>query len=205
MTIIYKYTNRVNGKVYVGKTDFSFRVRHNDHICRARLGRRTPWYSAIRKYGIESFDHEILVEVDSEFGNLVEMIFIAGCKANDRRFGYNSTDGGEGALGNKLSEETIARLRVIQQNRPFKRLSPEHRANIGKTLIGNGRAAGAVRSQKFRDNLSHIQQGKKMSAEATLKRLISRYGPDYKPKGYAGRWARKKLRREQRAAAAGSG
>jgi group I intron endonuclease len=143
MTIIYKYTNRVNGKVYVGKTDNELKVRHWDHCVRARLGKRTRFYNAVRKYGMEAFALDVIVEV-SELGNFVEILFIEALRAKSRLYGYNSTDGGEGGLGRRLSESAKANLRVIAKTRPKRRYSAEYRRFLSLKMMGNKIACKAA-------------------------------------------------------------
>lgn len=59
MTIIYKYTNRTNGKVYVGKTIHP-EYRKRRHRYDALVGIETAFARAIRKHGIEALQYEIL-------------------------------------------------------------------------------------------------------------------------------------------------
>ena len=61
MSFIYKITNQINGKSYIGKTNLpSIQERFKEHISdskRARMEKR-PLYSAMNKYGIENFKIE---------------------------------------------------------------------------------------------------------------------------------------------------
>lgn len=182
MTIVYKYTCIVTDKVYVGKTDKDLRKRHIDHCSRARIGKKTPFYNAIRKYGADAFNLEVLSEVESEFGNFIEILFITALKANDRQYGYNVSDGGEGALGVRLSAKTIANLKLIAKTRPRRKYTKEHRIALSEKMLGNQFAVGAVRSDEFKRNAREKHLGQKASPEAVLKRLKSRYGSDYTPK-----------------------
>ena len=57
MAYIYKITNDINGKIYIGKTYNSIEKRFKEH-CKDRLKRKCeqrPLYSAMNKYGIEHF------------------------------------------------------------------------------------------------------------------------------------------------------
>ena len=63
---IYKITNKVNGKAYVGKTTDTVQVRWKEHLKdfkRKRCANR-PLYRAIRKYGIDAFNVETIEEAD---------------------------------------------------------------------------------------------------------------------------------------------
>lgn len=110
MFTIYKVTNRINGKAYIG-FDSNWPSRKAVHICEAvtRKNKKYPLYRAMRKYGIENFDWEILYQnEDREYTlNVMENKFIV---EHNTHFldghGYNMTYGGEGAFGWIPSEET---------------------------------------------------------------------------------------------------
>lgn len=60
MSYIYKITNMINGKSYIGKTNLSIEKRFKEH-CRDSKKERCenrPLYSAMNKYGIENFTVE---------------------------------------------------------------------------------------------------------------------------------------------------
>ena len=64
MAFIYKITNKVNGKIYIGKTEKSIELRFKEH-CREFTKARSkdrPLYRAFNKYGVENFSIE-LVEI----------------------------------------------------------------------------------------------------------------------------------------------
>lgn len=63
MFSIYKITNKVNGKIYIGYTEKSIEERFAQHCGDARSARPTrPLISAIKKYGPDSFTIEALYE-----------------------------------------------------------------------------------------------------------------------------------------------
>ena len=61
---IYCFTNKVNNKKYIGSTIVAPRIRYNQHLYNAtHEGTHQynyPLYQAIRKYGIENFDFEVI-------------------------------------------------------------------------------------------------------------------------------------------------
>lgn len=59
---VYKITNNINGKFYIGGTSESFRGRWNSHKSDCRKGKHHNPYlmASIRKYGVENFTFEIL-------------------------------------------------------------------------------------------------------------------------------------------------
>jgi predicted GIY-YIG superfamily endonuclease len=97
MPYIYKITNTLNGKMYIGKTSSTIESRWKEHredaTCRSKEHR--PLYSAIQKYGIDNFIIEQVEEVpNDEIACERETFWIEyyGSFKN----GYNATKGGDG-------------------------------------------------------------------------------------------------------------
>lgn len=101
--IIYKITNKVNNKVYIGQTRYTLEFRWRQHQHKKD---NTHFHNAIRKYGPENFSVEVLEECDYEDLNSKEIFYIA--KYNSFAEGYNLTLGGDGnrrlLLDNKYDE-----------------------------------------------------------------------------------------------------
>lgn len=62
---IYKITNKVNGKIYIGQTSSSLEIRWRGHKDRSKTKCNYPLYRSIRKYGIENFHIELLQSCNS--------------------------------------------------------------------------------------------------------------------------------------------
>lgn len=96
MPYIYKITNLINGKQYVGKTLKTIEQRWQEHIQdsgKEKIQKR-PLYSAIKKYGIENFIIEEIEKVDVDNINEREKYWIKFL--NTFKNGYNATIGGDG-------------------------------------------------------------------------------------------------------------
>lgn len=94
MAYIYKITNDINGKIYIGATEFSIEKRFEEHrreSFRASKIHR-PLYEAIKKYGIEHFHVEQIEETDSPKTREQYWIEYYGSFTD----GYNATMGGAG-------------------------------------------------------------------------------------------------------------
>lgn len=121
MTYIYKFTNKINNHCYIGQTN-NLQKRYNGHKSEAfnekASGYWLPFHCAIRKYGIENFDYEVLEEIaDGESQNFInerEQYFIAYYHSLKNENGYNVTVGGEGCPKPPLSyEEKLERSRLF--------------------------------------------------------------------------------------------
>ena len=93
---IYKITNRINDKVYIGKTLQSIHVRFKEHCKDAFRNRneKRPLYAAMRKYGIENFEIKLIEEVSIDKLSEREIYWIE--HFNSYYNGYNATKGGDG-------------------------------------------------------------------------------------------------------------
>lgn len=92
MTGIYKITNRMNGKCYIGQS-VDIKKRWVQHI--GNTGRDSnPMYLDFKKFGIDNFDFEVLEECKREELNAKEIYYIKFF--DSYRNGYNLTTGGQG-------------------------------------------------------------------------------------------------------------
>lgn len=94
MAYIYQITNDINGKIYIGKTEFSIEKRFKEHCQDAFKDRneKRPLYAAMRKHGIEHFHIELIEETNDPEEREIYWI------EQKRSFknGYNATTGGDG-------------------------------------------------------------------------------------------------------------
>ena len=92
MMIIYKTTNLVNGKIYVGKHN-----KDNDNY----LGSGKILKQAIKKYGKKNVKRETLENVTEENWIEREIFHIEDNDARNFEVGYNLSEGGKGAGSDK--------------------------------------------------------------------------------------------------------
>lgn len=118
--VIYKITNLIDGKNYVGQT-----INFNQRIGQHKRGKQFI-DKAIQKYGWKNFTVEIVEERTSlEQLNKREIFWIAAFNSKVPN-GYNLTDGGEGIFG--CSDETRAKLAAASTGHE---VSEESRRKIG--------------------------------------------------------------------------
>ena len=94
MAYIYQIKNKINGKVYIGKTLDLPEYRWKEHIHDySREGYRDrPLYRAMNKYGTQHFSIVCLEETDSPEEREIFWIEQKG----SFKYGYNATRGGDG-------------------------------------------------------------------------------------------------------------
>lgn len=107
--VVYKYTNSVDGKVYVGQTTSALTKRHIQHKCASK--RNTGYfYKAVRKHGWDNFIGPIQIDEAENQAELdeKEIHWISQLKSHvSTENGYNLTEGG---WGGKLSEKTRRKI-----------------------------------------------------------------------------------------------
>lgn len=131
--IIYKVTNIVNGKIYIGQTVDSLHNRKIKHFSLANRKKPSNYFhKALKKYGESSFTWEIIEYCDSK-KELDDMEFHYIKQYDSFRNGYNMTFGGEGTVGRKHSK--AARLKM-SKSRKGVLASEETKAKLSKMRKG---------------------------------------------------------------------
>jgi len=104
---IYKITNLINNKIYIGKTEDRFIERFWQHIWSLdkKIHYNKHLENAWQKYGSDNFRFEVVhIQNENEDINELEKKYIV--KYDTFENGYNKTYGGEGQIGHKMRETT---------------------------------------------------------------------------------------------------
>lgn len=167
MAIIYKATNKINGKSYIGY-DSNWPNRKRVHKTRAYNNHYTQQYfhKAIRKYGWKNFEWEILLE-DATLEDEIRLISEYGTFGKN---GYNLTVGGEGTFGYKHTKN--AKNKMSSHERDY--------------LLGNTHKKGKRDSIDTRERKSKARVGRKNpNFDITRKMILTDpKGEIYKPDVY---------------------
>jgi len=142
---VYQLKNKINNKIYIGESKDPYKrlIRHKSN---ANCNKGYIIHSAIRKYGIESFDFSILFSYKTEEDALnKEKELIKELKSNQKEFGYNITEGGYGSFHGPLSEE--------------------HKRKISISLTGK------IQSKETRQKLSEARLGVELGPQTLEHRL----------------------------------
>ncbi len=111
--IIYKITNLINGKIYIGKTYRDVNVRWMEH-CK-KTSHCSLLTRAIQKYKKENFKIEVIFETKNAYLlNRKEVYFIKLYNTINPEKGYNLRTGGEGG---KHTSEYKKRMSEKQKGR----------------------------------------------------------------------------------------
>jgi group I intron endonuclease len=129
MGYVYKITNLVNGKVYIGQTVRKPETRWSEHLKGHKNGSRLL-KSAIEKYGFESFSFEVFDELkDRCHLDLMESFLIKQFDSVSPK-GYNLTSGGESPRWSEESRKLVSEIHTGSKR------SIETRAKMSESKMG---------------------------------------------------------------------
>lgn len=160
--IVYKATNEINGKSYVGQTK-NLEQRKQQHL---KTG--TYFHNALKKYGFDNFKWEVIENCNSK-NELNEMEFHYIKQYNTFvPCGYNLTSGGEGILEYKHTNEI--KEKISKNSSKYwlgKKLSENHKRKMSKSH--RGKKLSTQHKQKISKSNVKYWLGKKKSRETKEK------------------------------------
>lgn len=175
--IVYAHT-LYDGRKYIGIT--SQKPQRRWRSGEGYKSENSYFYNAIKKYGWDSFKHEILYEnLTGEEAKKIEQKLIAKYKTQDRKKGFNMTGGGDG-LHNPTAEQ---RKRIGEWSKKVntgRRHTEEYKQYMSKLMKENNPNAGGKcltpsRIAKFTEYVKKPKteiQKKRMSKSAKKHRVI---------------------------------
>ncbi len=161
--IIYKITNTVNNKIYIGKTIHIETKRWSNHtsLLTSNSHYNRHLQSAWNKYGESSFKFEVVEKFDSEMNfdlDNLEKYWIRFYDSSNPTKGYNKTHGGEGM---SPTDETRKKMSQAQKGRVK---TTEECLNISK-----GKTGKSVHGLESRLKISAAMKGRVVSDETRRK------------------------------------
>lgn len=168
---IYKTTNLINGKIYIGKS-----TKNNKNY----LGSGRTLLKAIKKYGRENFKREIIENDinDIILLNLREIYWIEYYNSRNKKIGYNITKGGEFLIGTNLIKQengmygrnhTEESKRIMSLHRTGIPVSDEFKLKASTNSSGSRNPNfGVMATEEKKIKLSNGRQGKKSRNKSSL-------------------------------------
>ena len=136
---IYKITNKINNKVYIGASkNIKYRWTKHKFDYKNKKVKKLLLHEDMYKYGIENFEFEIICECKKEELYDLEIKYIEKYNTyiySENSNGYNRTKGGKGGYGNKNSlgtqhtEETKKKISEVNKGHKVNRKSIEQLAD----------------------------------------------------------------------------
>lgn len=168
---IYKITNIINNKVYVGQTrQMNVNTRWRTHkLClKKNTHKNKHLQSSYNKHGIINFVFEIIEELTENI-NEREQYWIEFYNSSNIKNGYNKTKGGDGCLGFKMPREIVERLSILSKGRAG-HFKGKHHTEESKRKLSEARAGkyngvdnhffGKKHSEETREKMSKSSQNK---------------------------------------------
>lgn len=154
---VYKHTNKLNNKIYIGITcqDVERRWRSDG----SGYKKCPLFYRAIKKYGWDNFYHDIIYDgLTKEKAGELEQELIKELKSNNPIIGYNIANGGR---INNISETTKKKISETLKNNYKK----ENHHNFGKKYSEELKKKLSIAHIGKNSGKNHSNYGKKMSDE----------------------------------------
>ncbi len=190
---VYKITNLVNNKIYIGKTCKNIKNRFESHKIAAI--KKTPGdyfyiHRAMNYYGIDNFIIEELASFNTDQeAKDAETLYIKQFNSKDKSIGYNLTNGGDGVSGCKWPEESRKKFsnskkgKCLGKDNPFygKKHTKEYKQKMSikrqEMYLSNKEKIDEqnIKQCKFtRDECLEIQT-KYLTKQYSMKRLSEEY------------------------------
>jgi group I intron endonuclease len=170
---VYKITHRASGKAYVGKAvRICFRWYSHKHDMLA--GKNLPLHNALRKYGMDAFDFDVVERCDSDADALEAEKYWIEWYGTLSPNGYNLTEGGEGALPTdevrrKISESKRGKKRGPQTPEWTAKIAAKNRGKVmSPEAREKMRAATAAQHAERRARGESAEWSAKMSTAAKI-------------------------------------
>ena len=157
MNYIYKISNDINEKIYIGKTGRTVKDRFAEHIYNSTREDIThrPLYAAMNKYGTEHFFVEKIDECENdEEASEKEIYWIT--YYNSYQNGYNATLGGDGKAYLNLNENEI----IEKHNKRFSNREIARQYNVSEKTIRNILKKYGIRNTQKLEDFAMIKDEK---------------------------------------------
>ena len=188
---IYKTTNLINGKIYIGQKHSS------KFLGQSYLGSGKRFKDAVKHYGKENFKVELLEEIETkELMDEREIYWISHYHATNKEIGYNMSEGGlvnrtlvgenNPFYGKHFTEETLNHLSKIRTGKKLRPRTKEEKEYMSNKMKGRviSQEARKKLSENAKHNPNYGMRGKHVSEETKQKLRLANLGKSKKSKGF---------------------
>jgi group I intron endonuclease len=168
---VYIHKNKINGKIYVGRTCKKLKTRSGPNG--THYSKNTRFGKAISKYGWDNFEHIILAkDLSKEEADRLEIYYIQKFKTQNEEFGYNmSSGGGNNGGGHPCNEETRQKIGDANRGKVRSEEFKQKISEIGKGRIpwnkGKTNCFSYTMSEETKHKLSEARKGKPSPTKGT--------------------------------------
>jgi group I intron endonuclease len=181
---IYCIENLVNGKKYIGKS-IDIKKRIAEHITKLTKNKHGNIYlqNAFNKYEMCNFSFYIVEECEEIIINEKEIYYISLYNANNDKYGYNLTEGGEGSRGYKHSPEELIKMSISLKGKN----TGKRNGNWGKSGPFKGENKKPL-SKETKEKMSAVRKGVPKSEKWKLSMSKSTRNKKKKPNSSSNYW-----------------
>jgi group I intron endonuclease len=185
--IVYLITNTVTNKVYIGYTKYTLEKRWSQHYKKAIKSKiNTPFYNAIRKYGIDAWICSI-IEICTTVEQAKEQEKKHISTYDSYKNGYNATLGGDGNHGMVMPEESKKKISQALKGIPknYNRMHGKKHANETRQKMRKPKVnKDGYQTDSFKEKMQAVQAKAAFEKRALTKEQYDKIF-DYIDKGYS--------------------
>ena len=160
---LYKITNNINGKIYIGQTIQAVKLRFSNHCDKSSCC--TYLRNAIQKHGKQNFTTETICTVYSQQdADLLEQTLIKAYNTTNAKYGYNLAHGGKGP--GIMIQDTKNKISAKLKGR---NLSEKTKQKISQSMLGNQRNKGKIHTEITKSKISKHRLGMRLTIETKKK------------------------------------
>lgn len=157
--IIYKATNLINNKTYIGQTVLDLKTRRRQHENSYKYKNCYAFSKAIKKYGKENFKWEIIDTATTiEELNKKESYYIELYKSLTSQNGYNLKGGGDNSFLTEEVKQKISQAQIGEKNHMYGKKGELNSTSkrVKNITTGNIYGSASECAEKENINFSHV-------------------------------------------------
>lgn len=162
---IYKITNKINGKVYIGQSK-DIKKRFENHRC---MNGSNPMYEDMRKYGLENFTFEVLEECEEDKLLERELYYMKKYKSVEN--GYNLTYESNPVYDERIKSKMIENMTERHRSAEYRERQSEITKELWRNEEYRQKILSAIRSE---ESIQKISETSKKLWQERREELVSK-------------------------------